>query len=253
MGESQDQVKSFIRLTNLIPELLELVDNSLLKEKDMLQIALRPAVEFSYLKKEEQADLFQLIKEIECTPSHAQAIIMRKLAEGKETSERLTKDAFVARIAVLVIVVNCIIGLLAGSCFGIFFSGEDNGSGQTMPAVVREINEEYEARLDEIKAANSHDVLEMAAWREVLAIYAVKTSTDPINPQEVATLDDGKKQLLKVVFLQMNEISHSTSTQTETVVIETDDGHGNIVETETTVTRTTLYITAGHKTVDEMA
>lgn len=153
----------------------------------------------------------------------------------------------------MVIVVNCIIGLLAGSCFGIFFSGEDNGSGQTMPAVVREINEEYETRLDEIKAANSHDVLEMAAWREVLAIYAVKTSTDPINPQEVATLDDGKKQLLKVVFLQMNEISHSTSTQTETVVIETDDGHGNIVETETTVTRTTLYITAGHKTVDEMA
>ena len=153
----------------------------------------------------------------------------------------------------MVIVVNCIIGLLAGSCFGIFFSGEDNGSGQTMPAVVREINEEYETRLVEIKAANSHDVLEMAAWREVLAIYAVKTSTDPINPQEVATLDDGKKQLLKVVFLQMNEISHSTSTQTETVVIETDDGHGNIVETETIVTRTTLYITAGHKTVDEMA
>ena len=69
----------------------------------------------------------------------------------------------------MVIVVNCIIGLLAGSCFGIFFSGEDNGSGQTMPAVVREINEEYETRLDEIKAANSHDVLEMAALRAVLA------------------------------------------------------------------------------------
>ena len=57
-GESRDQVFRFIRLTHLIPEILELVDNSVLKDQEMLQIAMRPAVELSYLRKEEQADLF---------------------------------------------------------------------------------------------------------------------------------------------------------------------------------------------------
>ena len=68
VGESYEQVRKFIRLTSLIPELLELVDNSVLKEKDKLQIALRPAVELSYLKKEEQEDLFQAIQDMDCTP-----------------------------------------------------------------------------------------------------------------------------------------------------------------------------------------
>ena len=62
------QIQRYIRLTNLIPELLSLVDNSILKEPGKLQMALRPAVELSYLRKEEQADLAQLIQEMECTP-----------------------------------------------------------------------------------------------------------------------------------------------------------------------------------------
>ena len=93
-GESYEQVRKFIRLTNLTPELLDLVDNSVLKEKDKLQIALRPAVELSYLRKEEQADLFQIIQEMDCTPSHAQAIKMRAMSEAKKEGERLAKDAF---------------------------------------------------------------------------------------------------------------------------------------------------------------
>ena len=57
VGESQDQIRRYIRLTYLIPEILEMVDNSVLKEKDKLQIALRPAVELSYLTEQEQHDL----------------------------------------------------------------------------------------------------------------------------------------------------------------------------------------------------
>lgn len=94
--DSNTQIQRYIRLTELIPELLDLVDNSVLKEKDVLQIALRPAVELSYLKKEEQADLFQIIGETDCTPSHAQAIKMRRLSEAKEEKERLDKDVFVS-------------------------------------------------------------------------------------------------------------------------------------------------------------
>ena len=160
-------------------------------------------------------------------------------------------------IAVLVIIVICLIGMIIGSCFGIFFSGEDSGTGQTMQTAVQEINTDYQENLDEIKTSHSYDVLEMsgsrAVWKEVLAVYAVKTTTDSDNAQEVATMDDEKLELLKDIFWQMNEISSSTSTQTETVIETSDDGNGNIVETETTVTQTYLYITVSHKTAEEMA
>ena len=159
-------------------------------------------------------------------------------------------------IAVLVIVIICLIGLLIGSCFGIFFSGEDSGSGYTMQNVVQEINDDYQQQFDTTKANLSHDVLEMsgsrAVWPEVLAVYAVKTTTDPDNPQEVATIDDSKKAILTDIFWEMNQISSRTETRTETVITETDDGNGNIVETETTVTQTYLYITVSHKTAEEM-
>ena len=91
--DSKTQIQRYIRLTHLIPEILELADNSVLKDPDMLQIALRPAVELSYLRKEEQADLFAIMDEMDCTPSHAQAIKMRRMSEAKTGDERLSKDA----------------------------------------------------------------------------------------------------------------------------------------------------------------
>ena len=72
-SDSKTQVQRYIRLTHLIPDILELVDNSVLREPEVLQIAMRPAVELSYLRKEEQADLFAIMEEMDCTPSHAQA------------------------------------------------------------------------------------------------------------------------------------------------------------------------------------
>jgi len=160
-------------------------------------------------------------------------------------------------VAVVVILVLCVIGLIAGSCFGIFFSGEDSGTGQTMRQAVQEINADYQSQIDTTRANLTYDKLEMsgsrAVWPEVLAVYAVKTSSDPDEPQEVATVDDSKKAILKDIFWQMNEISSRTESKTEEVIAETDDGHGNIVETATTVTRTYLYITVSHKTAEEMA
>ena len=160
-------------------------------------------------------------------------------------------------VAVVVILVICLVALILGSVFGIFFSGEDSGTGQTMQTAVQEINTEYDNKLLEIRNGTTYDVLEMsgsrAVWKDVLAVYAVKTNTDPDNPQEVATMDDNKKQLLKDLFWEMNEVSSRTESVSETVITETDDGNGNIVQTETTVTRTYLDITVAHKTVDEMA
>ena len=159
-------------------------------------------------------------------------------------------------VAVMIIVIIMLIGLLIGSSFGIFFSNEDTG-GETMQEVIREINDEYLAEIEKTKLENPYDVLEMsgsrAVWKEVLAVYAVKTTTDPVNGQEVATITDEKKEILREIFWEMNEISFRTEEITETVIVESDDGNGNIVETETTETRTYLFITVSHKTADEMA
>lgn len=94
--DSNTQIQRYIRLTHLIPDILELVDNSVLREPEVLQIAMRPAVELSYLRKEEQADLFAIMDEMDCTPSHAQAIKMRQMSEAKTGGERLAKDALVS-------------------------------------------------------------------------------------------------------------------------------------------------------------
>ena len=80
-GESHEQIRKYIRLTNLVPELLDMVDNSVLKEKGQLQMALRPAVELSYLTETEQKDLLETMTVEDCTPSHAQAIKMRDFSE----------------------------------------------------------------------------------------------------------------------------------------------------------------------------
>lgn len=79
-NESQTQIQRYIRLTNLVPELLELVDEGSIK--------MRPAVELSYLDEEAQRDLVDAIDDNVCTPSHAQAIRMRKIfEEGNLTRE----------------------------------------------------------------------------------------------------------------------------------------------------------------------
>lgn len=81
-GDSLTQVRRYIRLTYLIPELLEKVDNK--------EIAFNPGVEISYLKEEEQYSLLDCIEYNDCTPSHAQAIIMKKLSqEGKLDEDKI--------------------------------------------------------------------------------------------------------------------------------------------------------------------
>ena len=86
--DSNTQIQRYIRLTYLIPELLEMVDNSVTKDKELMQIALRPAVELSYLPEEEQRILLDTMELEDCTPSHAQAIKMRQFSkEGKLTEE----------------------------------------------------------------------------------------------------------------------------------------------------------------------
>ena len=87
VGESQDQIRRYIRLNELIPQILEMVDNSVVREKGKHQMALRPAVEISYLSPEHQEILIEAIDIEESTPSHDQALKMRKFAEEGRLNE----------------------------------------------------------------------------------------------------------------------------------------------------------------------
>ena len=83
VGESRNQIQRYIRLTELIPAILEMVDEG--------KIAMRPAVEISYFPKELQEELLENMEMEACTPSHDQTIRMRKLlSDGKLTAEAIT-------------------------------------------------------------------------------------------------------------------------------------------------------------------
>lgn len=89
IGESQDTIRRYIRLTYLIPELLQFVDNHYVGEKHLTKMAFIPAVEISYLKEEEQYKLLDAIECLQATPSHDQS---RRLRELSEKGELTTED-----------------------------------------------------------------------------------------------------------------------------------------------------------------
>lgn len=80
-GESHEQIRKYIRLTELIPSILDMVDDG--------KIAMRPAVELSYLPKEKQEVLYDTMQSEDCTPSHAQAIKMKKFFEEGKLDENV--------------------------------------------------------------------------------------------------------------------------------------------------------------------
>lgn len=121
-------------------------------------------------------------------------------------------------LAAIAIVIICLVGLLVTSIFGIFFSSEKTSkNGITMKDVVMECNQEFSNKLDSIQASNPHDeyVLEgnMASWKDILLIYSVKQSNGK-NEQEVITMDNTKKQIVKNIFWDMNEITSEVKTET---------------------------------------
>ena len=141
---------------------------------------------------------------------------------------------------VSLVLVICLIGLLVASPFGIFFSGENSGTGYTMPDAVSMLNSEFSAKIEQIKVENPYDELDMdnagsaamvSNWRDVLAIYAVRTTTDDTSPDEVATLTDEKMQILREIFWDMNGISYYL----ETVSGGEDEGDTVILHITVTV------------------
>lgn len=95
VGESREQIRRYIRLNNLIPELLQLVDDTVLKDKrSALTMGLRPAVELSYLSKDDQELVYEEITYEDLTPSHIQAKRIRELGEKGELDSDVLESIF---------------------------------------------------------------------------------------------------------------------------------------------------------------
>lgn len=153
-------------------------------------------------------------------------------------------------IALIIIIVVCLIGVLFNSHFGIFFSGEKTSENSiTMQDVIAECNNEFYDKLQSIQDENEHEeyVLEgkLASWKDMLVIYTVKVSKG-INENDVITIDDNKKQIMKDIFWNMNSLSSEVKTET---IIEQGV---NTDELPKEVEKQVLYITITSKNAEQM-
>lgn len=124
-------------------------------------------------------------------------------------------------------------------------------------SVIQQINNEFDDKIDEIKSSGSFDGVEVIGsrsnWKDVLSIYAIKTTTDENNPMEVATVDENKKAILSSIFCDMNNISKSVEIRTETITKESTDEQGNTIEATEQVEKKYLVITLTGKTAEDMS
>jgi cell wall-associated NlpC family hydrolase len=175
------------------------------------------------------------------------------IAATKSLVAAIAAGGWVAVVAILII---CMVGLLVTSAFGIFFSSE-SGTGQSMSQVITEINAEYTAEIDRIKQDNPHDDVMLtgnrAPWKEVLAVYAVKTTTAQSGAMEVVTVDSERKELIRTIFWDMNSVTSRVEDREATEIIAVDDGNGGFTEEYQTTTVKTLYVVQHAESADEMA
>ena len=163
-------------------------------------------------------------------------------------------------VAVVIILLICLIALIVGSCFGLFFGSDSTGTGTSVTQAVSTLNGEYLSHIQEIEDANPHDRQEITSndgvlsinWEDVLAVFSAKV-TGAENGAQVASLDDAQVQQLRDIMWEMNTVSSSTHTESHEVeVTEVDEDGKETTHTET-VTETILEITITHKTPEEIA
>ena len=163
-------------------------------------------------------------------------------------------------VAVVIILLICLIALIVGSCFGLFFGSDSTGTGTSVTQAVSTLNGEYLAHIQEIEDANPHDRMETTSndgklsinWEDVLAVFSAKV-TGAEDGAQVASLDDAQVDELRNIMWEMNAVSSSTRTESHEVEVTEVDEDGNETTHTETVTETILEITITHKTPDEMA
>lgn len=156
-------------------------------------------------------------------------------------------------IFAFIIIIICIIGMLVGSVYGIFFTGEDIGENQytTISELVQELNQEYINKINQIQQENpykEYDITgEKASWQDVIAVYTVKLSGGN-NQQEVITMNEERSNLFKEIFWKMNEITF-TKEEKSHEQLQLGWTSSEVVM----VTETYLHIQINSKTAEQMA
>ena len=193
----------------------------------------------------------------------------RLLAQAGQTAARMASAvlswlgaalAAASPVLVLVLIVG-MVGAFLASPFGVFFSNETTKDGMLMRQATAELNEEYYARIGQIEQVNPHDILEIEAsdgvsairWEDVLSVYAVKVTTDGVNGMDVVTMDEQKKEILRGVMWDMNQITYRSVTVKKEVEVVTEDEDGNEVVEMQEIEETTLTVYLHHTTPEQMA
>ena len=126
-------------------------------------------------------------------------------------------------VAVSVVVVILLVGMLFASPLGILFAGEDTGTEIKIPDAVATLNGEFTDEIYRIMEEHPYDELDMQEgmeaamlqnWRNVLAVYAVKVSTDEEHGLDVITMDEEKLQLLREIFFDANKLEYELTART---------------------------------------
>ena len=162
-------------------------------------------------------------------------------------------------VAVLLVVIVLAAGLLL-SPLGIFFSG-DAGGDVSLQQVMSELSTAFSDRITEIENTNAHDDLRQDGqgplWKDILTVYAVKTTTDPENPLDAVSMDEEHAEVLRSIFWDMTMIEFTTETYAEEITVEvpTDDStdEDGMAEENQTVERTRLVISISGKSAQQMA
>ena len=163
----------------------------------------------------------------------------RLLAQAGQAAARVASAvlswsgaALAAASPVLVLVLIAgMVGAFLASPFGVFFSNETTQDGMLMRQATAELNEEYYARIGQIEQANPHDV----------------------NGMDVVTMDEQKKEILRGVMWDMNQITYRSVTVKKEVEVVTEDEDGNEVVEMQEIEETTLTIYLHHTTPEQMA
>ena len=163
-------------------------------------------------------------------------------------------------VAVVIILLICLIALVMGSSYGIFFGVESTGSGTSVSQAVRDLNQEYADHLQQISESVAHDRQEMTSndgslsinWQEVLAVFSAKVS-GASDGEQVASLTDAQVDILRDILWEMNDVDYSTHTESHEVEVTITNDDGEEETTTETVTETVLTIEITHKTATDMA
>lgn len=163
-------------------------------------------------------------------------------------------------VAIAIIIILALVAAIGGSCFGIFLLNDESmGTQVTISEAIPQLTTEHYTHLTNLKSGYDYDSMETTGgsmtinWREVLSVYAVKTTTSTDNAYEVATLNDIKMDLLRDVIDDMNQI---TAVVVPTVVSETvtqTDDSGNTTTTTKYVTKNVLHVTIISLSADQIA